>query len=75
MTTRLYVIQPYSQIPTICLPGTTYLFLSQVATDTIEFQGNALRSLHQYSDLATSYLLPSTHPVQVAGKSLEGLRQ
>ena len=70
MTTRFYVIQPYSQIPTICLPGTTYLFLSQADGDTIEFQANALRALYQYSNLATSYLFPSTSPVKVASKSL-----
>jgi hypothetical protein len=38
--------------------------------DTIVFQVNALRALYQYSNLATSYLFPSTSPVKVASKSL-----
>ena len=41
--------------------------------DTIVFQVNALRALYQYSNLATSYLFPSTSLVQVADKFLGGL--
>ena len=73
-TTRLHVIQPYAGGPTTCLPGTTYLLLSQVDNpDTTQFQANVLKILCQYSDLATSFRSPSTYPVQVAGKSPEAM--